>query len=77
VNEADSPSYSADIRPLFREQDRRSMAFGFDLWDHQNVAEHAAEILRRLRDGSMPCDAAWSPERIDPFARWLETGTSE
>lgn len=46
------------------------MSFAFDLWEHQDVAQHAAEILGRLRDGSMPCDAAWPPERIDLFARW-------
>ena len=44
----------------------------FDLWNHQDVEEHAAEILGRLRSGSMRCDGAWSPERIDVFARWLE-----
>jgi hypothetical protein len=77
MKEADSPSYSADIKALFREQDRRAMTFAFDLWNHQDVAEHAAEILGRLRDGSMPCDGAWSPERVDLFARWLEAGTPE
>jgi hypothetical protein len=53
------------------------MTFAFDLWNYQDVAEQAPEILGRLRDGSMPCDAAWPPERIDLFARWVEAGTPE
>jgi hypothetical protein len=71
----DSPTYSAEIKRLFREQDRRAMTFAFDLWDYRDVAGHAAEILGRLRDGSMPCDGAWPEERIDLFQRWLESGT--
>jgi hypothetical protein len=74
---ANSPGYGADIKPLFREQDRRAMTFAFDLWNYQDVAQHAAEIVGRLRDGSMPCDEAWPPERIDLFARWVEVGTPE
>jgi hypothetical protein len=53
------------------------MRFAFDLWDYREVAGHAAEILARLRDGSMPCDGAWSSERIDLFERWSESGTPE
>jgi hypothetical protein len=41
------------------------------------VSAHADAILARLRDGSMPCDGAWPLERIDLFARWLETGKAE
>jgi hypothetical protein len=74
MNAADSPSYAADIKPHFREQDRRAMTFAFDLWDYQDVADHAAEILARLRDGSMPCDGAWPVERIDLFQHWVEAG---
>jgi hypothetical protein len=77
MSAADSPSYEADIKPHFRERDRGSMTFAFDLWDYQEVAEHAVEILGRLRDGSMPCDGAWPAERIDLFQRWVEAGTPE
>jgi hypothetical protein len=75
MNATGSPSYAVDIKPHFRERDRRSMTFAFDLWDYQDVADHAAEILGRLRDGSMPCDGAWPDERIDLFQRWVDGGT--
>jgi hypothetical protein len=77
VNGTSSPTYAADIKPHFREQDRRAMTFAFDLWDYQDVADHAVEILGRLRDGSMPCDGAWPAERVDLFRQWVESGTPE
>jgi hypothetical protein len=36
-----APSFARDIQPLFRESDRRSMEFAFDLWDYQVVRTHA------------------------------------
>jgi CDGSH-type Zn-finger protein/truncated hemoglobin YjbI len=63
------------IKPLFREMDRKSMSFAFDLWSHADVARHADAILDRLRQGSMPCDGAWPAEHIDLFARWITEGT--
>jgi len=67
-------SFAAHIKPLFREHDRTSMAFAFDLWSAAAVQAHAADILQRLRDGTMPCDGSWPPERIDVFRRWTESG---
>jgi CDGSH-type Zn-finger protein/truncated hemoglobin YjbI len=72
--EAGQPvSFAAHIKPLFREQDRRSMSFAFDLWLYEDVKAHAADILARLRDGSMPCDGSWPPDRVEAFARWTTT----
>jgi hypothetical protein len=51
-------SFEQHIRPLFRERDRKSMKFAFDLWNHADVKEHADGILARLSDGSRPCDGA-------------------
>jgi len=67
-------SFEADIKPLFREGDRKAMEWAFDLWDYGAVAEHSTAILSRLEDGSMPCDRAWPTERIDLFRHWTETG---
>ena len=67
-------SFEAHIRPLFREQDRTSMSFAFDLWSQADVREHAADILARLRDGTMPCDGAWPSDRVEVFQRWTESG---
>ncbi|HEY7261021.1 MAG TPA: ferritin-like domain-containing protein [Trebonia sp.] len=70
----DPVGFEAHIRPLFRERDRTSMRFAFDLWSRDDVQQHAAEILRRLRDGTMPCDGAWPQSRTEVFARWTESG---
>jgi truncated hemoglobin YjbI/CDGSH-type Zn-finger protein len=70
----DSLSFAEHIKPLFREGDRQSMRFAFDLWSHDDVTEHAAAILDRLQAGTMPCDGAWPQERIDVFKRWLDSG---
>jgi CDGSH-type Zn-finger protein len=67
-------SFAAHIKPLFRERDRQSMSFAFDLWSFQDVSSRAAEILSRLRDGSMPCDGAWPAAKIEVFQRWADTG---
>jgi len=66
--------FEAHIRPLFRERDRTSMLFAFDLWSAADVRLHAGEILDQLRGGTMPCDGAWPQERTDVFARWAASG---
>jgi hypothetical protein len=73
---ADEPvSFATHIKPLFRPMDRRAMSFAFDLSSHEDVARHAHAILERLQAGTMPCDGAWAPERVDVFRRWVESGT--
>jgi CDGSH-type Zn-finger protein/truncated hemoglobin YjbI len=67
-------SFEAHIKPLFREHDRTSMSFAFDLWSQADVQQHAAGILGRLRDGTMPCDGAWPAEKVEVFKRWTESG---
>jgi hypothetical protein len=66
--------FEAHIKPLFRERDRKSMQFAFDLWSLDDVSSHADAILQRLEDGTMPCDGAWPPERVAVFRRWVEAG---
>jgi hypothetical protein len=70
----DAPSFARDIQPLFREDDRESMNFVFDLWNYHDVRAHADVILERLEDGSMPCDGEWPTEQIELFRRWIEAG---
>jgi CDGSH-type Zn-finger protein/truncated hemoglobin YjbI len=70
----ETPRFAAHIKPLFREHDRKSMTFAFDLWSQADVQAHAAGILERLRNGTMPCDGAWPQEKIDVFRRWTESG---
>jgi phage gp29-like protein len=59
---------------MFRDIDRRSMRFAFDLWNYEDVCTNAEAILERLNDGSMPCDEEWSNEQIEHFSRWIEGG---
>ena len=67
-------SFEANIKPLFREHDRQSMSFAFDLWSYDDDRAHAAEILEHLENGSMPCDGAWPAARVEVFKRWTESG---
>jgi hypothetical protein len=67
-------SFENDVKPLFREGDREAMEFAFDLWSHDEVSENADEILTRVRDGSMPCDAPWPADRVLLFESWVSAG---
>src|SRR6266508_1043567 len=67
-------SFDAHIKPLFRESDRRSMRFAFDLWSYDDVAQHAAAIRERLQSGTMPCDGAWPAGQVAVFERWIRSG---
>jgi hypothetical protein len=66
--------FERNIKPLFRKKDRESMTWAFDLWSYTDVKSHAAAIVERLRGGSMPCDGAWSAEKINVFQRWIDSG---
>src|SRR5918999_376624 len=66
--------FEENIKPLFRERDRDSMHFAFDLWSLDDVSTHADAILERLEAGTMPCDGAWPAERVAVFRRWIDAG---
>jgi len=67
-------SFSRDIKPLFREKDRDSMRFAFDLFDYADVAANADAIVGALRSGKMPCDGAWAADQVATFQRWIDAG---
>jgi hypothetical protein len=69
-------SFAQDIKPLFREGDRESMKWAFDLGSHDDVAANADAILGRLKNGTMPCDGAWPDEQVALFQRWVDAGMS-
>jgi hypothetical protein len=70
----ETPTFETDVKPLFRERDRGSMTFAFDLWSYEDVSDNAEAILGRLQDGSMPCDGAWPAEKVATFERWIAGG---
>jgi hypothetical protein len=55
--------FEEHVKPLFRERNRTSMKFAFDLWSYDDVSANADGILERLHNGSMPCDGAWPRRR--------------
>ena len=71
----DEIGFAEHIKPLFREVDRKSMSFAFDLWSHEDVIANAGAILSRLEAGTMPCDGAWPGAHIELFQRWIDSGT--
>lgn len=72
--ETPAPTFGTDIKPLFRERDRRAMTFLFDLWDYEAVKGNAAAILGATEAGDMPCDGPWPVERVDLLRRWIQGG---
>jgi hypothetical protein len=68
-------SFERDIRPLFREKDRASMLKAFDLWSHDDVVVHQDSIAAQLAQGTMPCDGAWSGDRVAVFQKWIAEGS--
>jgi CDGSH-type Zn-finger protein len=67
-------SFALHIKSLFRQRDQQSMSFALDLWSYDDVRAHAADILGRLQEGSMPCDGAWPADKIEVFKHWTDTG---
>jgi CDGSH-type Zn-finger protein/truncated hemoglobin YjbI len=70
-------TFEQHIRPLFRERDRKSMRFAFDLWSYQDVRDNAQAILERVKAGTMPCDGTWPDEWVEAFERWTQSGMSK
>jgi hypothetical protein len=70
-----SPTFGADIRPLFRDSDIEEMSWSFDLASYDEVRDNAEAIYERLSDGSMPCDDPWPDERVGTFRAWIDAGT--
>jgi hypothetical protein len=66
--------FAHDIRPLFRDKDVARMAFKFDLSSYDDVRANSDKILRRLTNGSMPCDGAWPADRVTLFHDWVDAG---
>jgi hypothetical protein len=66
--------FATDIKPLFRDTDRKQMMFAFDLWSCDDVKDNAAGILERIEDQTMPCDEPWDAEKIAKLRDWIAGG---
>jgi hypothetical protein len=75
ASQDDPVSYAADVKPLFRQSDRRSMMSHFDLWSYDDVRDHASAILTVVEEGRMPCDGPWPADRVDVLRRWVAQAT--
>ncbi|HET6172058.1 MAG TPA: hypothetical protein VFD90_05615 [Gaiellales bacterium] len=67
-------SFETHVRPLFRDRDRSSMSYAFDLWSYDDVTQHADAILNAVKTGEMPCDGAWPSEQVALLERWVTEG---
>jgi hypothetical protein len=47
------------------------MMAAFDLFDYEDVAEHADAIVGTLRSGQMPRDGAWPAAQVDKLQQWI------
>ena len=74
MDDEPAPGYERDVRPLFRQGDRSSMLFMFDLWSYDDVKANAEAIAGATEAGDMPCDGAWPDDRSRLFRRWIEGG---
>lgn len=68
------PRFEIDIKPLFRPKDINAMKRFFDLSKYEDVKSHAAEVIERLEDGSMPCDGSWPEQDVTLFREWHKGG---
>ena len=74
MGDTETLGYEADIKPLFRESDRKRMEFAFDLWSYEDVKDNSEAILERLEEGDMPCDGAWPDDQVGRFRSWVQQG---
>jgi hypothetical protein len=72
-----SISYTADIRPLFRDGDVRCMKkAGVKLDDAawMSVPANAQLVYSAVSAGTMPPDKPWPVDSISLFEAWIDAG---
>jgi len=67
-------SFTAHLRPSFRDKDLQLMSRHFDLGSHDDVRANADKIPDRLAAGKMPCDGPRPADRVEPSRRRTQTG---
>jgi hypothetical protein len=74
LGEGQPVSFERDIKPLFGTKDRDSMLKAFDLFDYDDVVEHADAIVGSLRSGKMPGDGSWPESDVAKLQQWIDLG---
>jgi hypothetical protein len=71
-----TPVYELHIRPLMRLMDREGMAWSFDLFEYDQVVQHAEQIADRAAVDMPPVakGGPWPSEFVALFRRWMATG---
>ncbi len=70
-----TPSFAADIRPLFRDSDIKAMKpNGIDLSSYEDVKKRAQDIYARLSAKEMPCDEPWKDSQVQKLKEWINSG---
>jgi hypothetical protein len=71
-----TPVFELHILPMIRATDREHMRWAFDLWDYDQVVQHAAEVEARLAVDMPPNKdgGPWPDEWLQLFHRWQESG---
>ena len=72
-----APTFTADIKPVFRASDREAMRGVFDLWSLDDVSVHSRPIFDAVSAGSMPCDGPWPSDKVELLRRWIDVGKPE
>jgi hypothetical protein len=68
--------FELHILPMIRATDREHMHFAFDLWDYEQLVQHAEEFADRVGVDMPPAEAGgpWPDEWVQLFQRWRATG---
>ncbi|SFF48472.1 hypothetical protein SAMN04487969_1519 [Paenibacillus algorifonticola] len=71
-----TPVFELHIRPMIRAMDREHMRFAFDLWDYDQIVQHADDVAARIVVDMPPADfgGPWPDEWVQLFRRWMTTG---
>ena len=71
-----TPIFELHILPMIRATDRDHMRFAFDLWDYDQLVQHAEMFADRAAVDMPPADSGgpWPEEWVQLFRRWITTG---
>lgn len=71
-----TPIFELHILPMIRAMDRDHMRFAFDLWDYNQLVQHAEAFADRVAVDMPPAESGgpWPDEWVQLFRRWGATG---